>query len=134
MSSEVPLPAFHFEVDFGGESGAFAEVDGLRSERRVHGYRNGDEPTVRVLVEPARPDPVTLRRGIVGSLDLHRWYRSAEPRDVMVSLLDAEHAPAQRWRLHGCRPVAIAGPRLDSLQGRVAIEELVLQPESIEVE
>lgn len=133
MIPGAPLPAFHFEVDFGGESGAFAEVDGLRSERRIHAYRNGDEATERVLVELARPGPVTLRRGIVGSLALHRWYRSAEPRDVVVSLLDAEHEPAQRWRLHRCRPVALAGPRLDSLRGRVAIEELVIQPESIEV-
>ncbi|MEX1361919.1 MAG: phage tail protein [Nannocystaceae bacterium] len=134
MTTTAPYPAFHFEVELGGGSGAFAEVHGLAGARTIHTYRNGDEAVVRTLIELDRPSPVSLRRGIMGSLDLHQWYRAPRPREVVVSLLDADQQPVQRWRLRGCVPTALVGPRLGALRNEVAIEELVLQPAAIAVE
>jgi phage tail-like protein len=134
VTSEIPFPAFHFQVDLGGTSGAFAEVEGLATSRRAIAYRNGDEPRERFLTFSSTSGRVTLRRGIVGSSELHGWYRARERRDVVVSLLDEQGQSVQRWRLLQCVPVSLIGPTLGSLLNEVAIEELVLQPEAIEVE
>lgn len=132
--SDHPYPAFHFSVDFGGAGAGFCEVVGLSHDRSVTLYRNGDEMNRRALVGPVRPGPITLRRGIVDSVELHRWFESGEPRDVTVSLLDEEQRPARTWTLHRCVPVESRGPSLGSLRNEVAIEALTLQPEAVAIE
>jgi phage tail-like protein len=71
-------------------------------------YRNGNEKesSVRKLTGLARYPDVTLKRGIIGSLDLYSWLNDirngdeAAYRTVTVQLMDEDHTQvAQTWKL-----------------------------------
>jgi phage tail-like protein len=89
----------------------------------------------------ARVSDVTLRRGLIGSLTLWQWFeqvRSGDPaaiRTVTIRLQDEERtADVVTWRLLRARPVRhVSGP-LDAIASDVAIEELVIAHERLEIE
>ena len=77
-------------------------------ELGVAEYRNGNEKSndVRKLTGLARVPDVTLRRGIIGSLDLWQWIDQvrngdqAALRTVTITLMSEDHTP--RCRPGGC--------------------------------
>ena len=86
------------------------------------------------------PD-VTLRRGIIGSLDLWAWINQvrngdqAALRTVTITLMDEGHTTAvQAWRLLRARPVRHSSGPFDAQSCEVAIEELTLAYERLELE
>jgi phage tail-like protein len=106
-------------------------------------YRNGNERSneVRKLTGLARAHDVTLRRGIIGSLDLYNWInelRNGEQtafRNVTIQLLSEDRTTvAQSWKLHRARIVKhVSGP-FNAQACDVAIEELTLAYERLEME
>jgi phage tail-like protein len=112
-----PVGACNFEVELGDEAVGFSEVLGL-----------GYEPERRTV------SPVTLRRGAGLDLALWAWARKPAPRTVTITLLDASLRPACRYVLHGARPVKYTGPELNANGTDVAMEELVLAAEGLEIE
>lgn len=136
-----PYGAFNFLVEIDGWPPAgFQEVSGLGMSIDVIEYRNGNEPEIRKLAGRHRYPNAVLRRGVIGSLALFQWIAEASSRGaaanrtVSITLLDENQRPVVRWNLNGAWPVKYDGPHLNAGTSEVAIEELVLTHEGIEVQ
>lgn len=145
---ERPYPRFNFLVDLGtgntdGPMAGFSECSPIGQVVDVVEYRNGNERenSVRKLTGLNRVANVTLRRGIIGSLDLYDWINQvrngdqAALRTVRVQLVSEDHSTVvQTWTLLRARPVShVSGP-FDARSSEVAIEELTLAYERLELE
>jgi phage tail-like protein len=142
---DTPYGAFNFVVSFdGGETfGGFSDVSGIGTEITVAEYRNGNEKENHVRKVPGvhKVSDVTLKRGIVDSKSLFDWIKEtrttgpAAQRTVTITLLDEAQAPVQSWVLRGVVPSKYTGPTLAGKGGGdVAMEELVLSAQALEVE
>ncbi|GAC1361319.1 MAG: hypothetical protein NVSMB32_00110 [Actinomycetota bacterium] len=153
MATERPDPYgnFNFLVDLGtgdtasGKAG-FQEVSGLNTEVTSADYRNGNEKRnhVRKINGVYKVGDVTLKRGLIGALDLFQWieqmrsgdHSSAALRSVTISLQDEAHSgTVMTWRLSRARPIRYTAPTFNGKTGTdVAIEELVLSVEDLTIE
>ena len=145
---ERPYPQFNFLVDLGtgatdGVQAGFQECSPIGMSVDVLEYRNGNEKAndVRKLTGLTRVDDVTLKRGIIGSLDLYNWLNQIRNgdqnafRNVIIHLQNEDHtAVVQTWKLHRARIIKhVSGPF--NAQGcDVAVEELTLAYERLELE
>src|SRR5450759_5457709 len=80
VQRDRPYAQFNFLIDLGtgatdGPQAGFQECSEIGMSVDVIQYRNGNdrENSVRKLAGLARYPNVTLRRGIIGSLDLYQW-------------------------------------------------------------
>jgi phage tail-like protein len=142
-----PYGQFNFLVHIGtGETGApqagFQEVSGLRTEISVTEYRDGNEMenTARKVSGTVKFQDVMLKRGMIRAVDLCQWLNdvrtgsAAASRTVTLRLQSEDGASVVgRWTLTNARPLKYTGPGLAGEGGDVAIEELVLACEGIEV-
>jgi phage tail-like protein len=149
VARDDPYGAFNFLVDLGtgdteSVSAGFQEVTGLNTEITMAEYRNGNEKVnhVRKVTGMYKVGDVTLKRGLIGALDLFTWIDQtrkgdqAAMRAVTITLQDEAHQGAVMvWRLTRARPLRYTGPSLNGKAGTdVAIEELVLASEDMVVE
>ena len=144
---DLPYGNQHFRVDLGegtdGPAAGFCQVVLPDIAIDIVEYRNGNdkESGTRKLPGLARYDNVTLRRGIIGSLDLYQWINQVRNGDatarrtVTISLLSEDlTSVVLTWKLLRAWPVKY---RFDDLNGKgtdVAMEELVLAYERLEME
>ena len=144
----TPYGAFNFLVNLNGPIGedqplgGFSDVSGLTTENTIAEYRNGNDRTNHVRKVPGvhKVGDVTLKRGIVNSSDLWAWITQtqtqgvAAKRTVVITLRDEAGNPAQKWTLGNVIPMKYTGPTLAAKGGGdVAMEELVLSSESLDV-
>lgn len=146
-----PYSAFNFIVSLGGAQGdgspgsvigGFSDVSGLGFEVNYAEYRNGNERknAVRKIPGSFKVDDVTLKRGLVGSLDLFAWLQAVaegghDPRTVTISLLDEARSEVASWVLEKAQPKKWTGPTLAAKGGgEIAMEELSLVHEGIKYE
>ncbi len=144
-----PYSNFNFivEADGVGEIGAFSEVSGLDSENTPIEYREGMDPVnaPRKLPGIEKYSNVSLKRGITGSLAMWQWRQqvrdasaTAPPsKTVRVKLLNENHdtgSPAMTWVLHGAWPTKITGPSLNAKGNDIAIEQIDLAVERLDIE
>jgi phage tail-like protein len=145
MARKVPYGAFNFVVNFAGAEafGGFSDVSGLGSEITVAEYRYGNdkENHVRKIPGVHKVGDVTLKRGIISSKSLWQWITETRntgvnaQRDVSITLLDEARNPVQSWQLRNVIPMKYTGPTLAAKGGGdVAMEELVLSAEGLEIE
>ena len=141
-----PYGAFNFMVrlgDAGGEdqiSGGFSDVSGLGNEVKFSEYRNGNDAQnhVRKIPNVNSTDDITLKRGLIGDLQLFTWLKTTrdgtiERRTVTITLLDERRSPVCRWVLQAAQPKKWVGPTLTGKGGgEVAMEELHLVAESVD--
>jgi phage tail-like protein len=142
-----PYAQFNFLVDLGtgntdGPHAGFQECSEIGMSVDVVEYRNGNEKEngVRKLTGLARYPDVTLKRGIIGSLDLYQWLddirngNQAALRTVVVQLMNEDHsAVVQEWKLIRARAVRhVSGP-LNAKDSNVAMEEVTLAYERLEL-
>jgi phage tail-like protein len=142
-----PYGAFNYLVKLGDSpdpadipAGGFSDVSGLGYEVNYSEYRNGNEPvnTVRKVPNTFKNDDVTLKRGLVGSLNLWEWLTRVrngayEPRQVTITLLDEARNEVANFRLRNAQPKKWTGPTLAAKGGgEVAMEELSLVHEGID--
>jgi phage tail-like protein len=145
----TPYGAFNFLVNLNGPIGedqplgGFSDVSGLGTEITIAEYRNGNDRTNHVRKVPGlhKVGDVTLKRGVINSSDLWTWITQtrtegiAARRTVVITLRDEAGVPVQRWTLGNVVPMKYTGPTLAAKGGGdVAMEELVLAAESLEVE
>ena len=145
----VPYGAFNFLVNLNGPRGpetplgGFSDVSGLGTEITIAEYRNGNEKEnhVRKIAGMHKVSDVTLKRGLVNSQDLWDWVKavqhegSAMKREVSITLRDEAGNNVQTWMLHSVVPTKYTGPTLAAKgEGDVAMEELVLAAEGIDLE
>jgi phage tail-like protein len=136
----------HFLVDLGagsaGPEAAFCEIVIPGISVDVVEYRTGSstESGVQKLPGLARYPDVILRRGVIGSLDLYNWINevrngsSNAARTVTIQLLSEDRVPVVTWKLLRAWPVKYSGPALDAKGTDVAMEELTLAYERLEME
>ncbi len=142
-----PYGAFNYLVSLGtGDESTvvagFSDVSGLGSEISYSEYRNGNEKfnTVRKVANTFKNDDVTLKRGLIGSIDLFEWVKQVregthERRTVIITVLDEARQPVLSFRLRNAQPKKWVGPTLAAKGGgEVAMEELQLVHEGLEVE
>ena len=143
-----PYGRFNFLVDLGtgqtdGPEAGFQECSGLTMSVDVVEYRNGNERDTapRKLTGLERVADVTFSRGIIGSLNLYRWMdqvRNGDPaalRTVVIQLQNEDHtAVVMTWKLLRARPVKYTSGPLNGKGTDVAMEELTLAYERLEIE
>jgi phage tail-like protein len=143
-----PYGQFNFLVDLGdgtteGPDAGFQECSSITTSVDVVEYRNGNEREngVRKLPGLEKPDDVMLRRGIIGSLKLYQWIDQVRNGDanalrtVTISLQSEDHsATVMTWRLHRAWPVKYSTGPLNGKGSDVAMEELTLTYERLELE
>jgi phage tail-like protein len=145
----APLPAYNYLVSiqkYGRPStqplGGFSDVSGLETDIHISEYRDGNEaePHVRKIPGSHKVGDVTLKRGVVNSMDLWQWITDARTigvgaqQDVTITLQDESGKGVQQWTLRNCVPMKYTGPTLAGKGGGdVAMEELVLSAEGYEI-
>ncbi len=144
-----PYVQFNFLVDLGDGSGTdspqagFQEMSNVGMEVTVAEYRNGNEKenSVRKITGLNKATDVTMKRGVIGSLNLYSWLNQirngdqAAYRTVTVHLQNEDHtAVVQTWKLLRARIIKhISGP-FNAKGTDVAMEELTLSYERLEME
>ncbi len=139
---------FNFLVDLGngvtdGPDAGFQEVSGVGMEVTVAEYRTGNsrENSVMKITGLNKATDVTLKRGVIGSLDLYTWLdqiRNGDAnalRTVTIRLQTEDHsATVQTWKLLRARIVKHTSGPFNAKGGDVAMEEMVLAYERLEME
>ncbi len=140
-STKYPLPVFHFQIQWGGDSASFSEVSGLNVETQVIEYRHGDSVDYSVLKMPGmqKYGNITMKRGTTQKTNTFWdwWFthklNTIERRTVTISLLDENHAPAVTWSIKNAWPVKVDGGSYKSTGNEVAIESIELAHEGITI-
>ena len=145
---DKPYVQFNFLVNLGdgntdGAEAGFQECSNIGMEVTVAEYRRGNdkENSVRKITGLNKATDVTLKRGVIGSLNLYNWLndirngnQSAE-RTVIIQLQNEDHTEVvQTWKLLRARIIKhVSGP-LNARGTDVAMEELTLAYERLEME
>ena len=143
---DAPYGNQHFLVDLGAgdasPAAGFSHVVMPDISIDVVEYRTGNdkESGVHKLPGLTRYSNVTLKRGVIGSLDLYNWINQVRNgdanarRSVTITLLAEDLTPVLTWKLLRAWPVKYSFGDLNAKGTDVAIEELVLAYERLEME
>jgi phage tail-like protein len=143
-----PYVQFNFLVDLGtgtteGAEAGFQEVSGVGMEVTVSEYRNGNsrENSVVKITGLNKSTDVTLKRGVIGSLSLYSWLNQIRNGDqgalrtVTIQLQNEDHTQVvQTWKLLRARIIKHTSGPFNAKGTDVAMEELVLAYERLEME
>jgi len=143
-----PYTEFNFLVDLGdgnteGPQAGFQEISAIGMEVTVSEYRNGNykENSVTKITGLNKATDVTMKRGVIGSLNLYQWLDQirngdqAALRTVTIQLQNEDHtAVAQTWKLLRARIIKHTSGPFNAKGTDVAMEELVLAYERLEME
>ncbi len=145
---DKPYVQFNFLVNLGdgntdGAEAGFQECSNIGMEVTVAEYRRGNdkENSVRKITGLNKATDVTLKRGVIGSLNLYNWLndirngnQNAE-RTVIIQLQNEDHTEiVQTWKLLRARIIKhVSGP-MNAKGTDVAMEELTLAYERLEME
>lgn len=143
-----PYVQFNFLVDLGtgntdGPEAGFQEVSGIGMEVTVTEYRNGNarENSVQKIMGMNKSTDVTLKRGVIGSLALYQWLNDIRNgnqkalRNVTVQLQNEDHTSVvMTWKLLRARPIKVTTGPMNAKGTDVAMEEVVLAYERLEME
>ncbi len=143
-----PYVQFNFLVDLGdgvtdGPRAGFQEISNIGMEVTVAEYRRGNanENSVMKITGLNKATDVTMKRGVIGSLDLYKWLdqiRNGDQqayRTVTIQLQNEDHtAVVQTWKLLRARIIKhVSGP-MNAKGTDVAMEELTVAYERLEME
>ena len=143
-----PYNQFNFLVDLGtgntdGPEAGFQEMSNIGMEVAVSEYRTGNskENSVRKITALNKATDVTLKRGVIGSLNLYQWLNDIRngsvnaDRTVTVSLQNEDHtAVVLTWKLLRAKIIKhVSGP-FNAKGNDVAMEELTIAYERLEME
>lgn len=123
--SAQPYAQFNFLVDLGTGDGPHAGFQEM-SMVKITGLNKATD--------------VTLKRGVIGAPDLQNWleqirngHKQAD-RTVTIMMQDEHHQVVQKWKLWRARIVKHVGGPLNAKGTDVAMEELTLAYERLELE
>ena len=143
-----PYVQFNFLVDLGdgtteGPDAGFQEISGIGMEVTVAEYRTGNsrENSVMKVTGMNKATDVTLKRGVIGSLNLYDWLHQIRNGDqnalrtVTIQLQNEDHSKVvQTWKLLRARIIKHTSGPLNAKGTDVAMEELVVAYERLEME
>ena len=138
---------FNFLVDLGagnteGPQAAFQECNiGIEVTVPEYRSRNKKGDSVRKITGLNKSTDITLKRGVIGSMDLFNWLndirngKQAATRDITIQLQRKEHrAVVQTWKVIRARIIKIVSGPMNAKGTDVAMEELTLAYERLELE
>jgi phage tail-like protein len=143
-----PYVQFNFLVNLGdgvteGPEAGFQELSNVGMEVTVSEYRNGNarENSVQKITGLNKATDVTMKRGVIGSLNLYRWLDAIRNGDqsayrtVTIQLQNEDHTQVvQTWKLLRARIIKhVSGP-FNAKGADVAMEELTVAYERLEME
>ncbi len=143
-----PYVQFNFHVNLGDgvtntPQAGFQEVSGIGMEVTITEYRPGNYAFNNVIKTAGlnKATDVTMKRGVIGSLDLYKWLDDVRNgansglRTVTVELKSEDRTQTvQTWRLINARIMKhVSGP-FNAKGTDVAMEELTLSYERLEME
>ena len=145
---ERPYVQFNFLVDLGtgntnGPEAGFQEVSGIGMEVTVSEYRTGNhkENSVMKITGLNKATDVTLKRGVIGSLNLYQWLNDIRNGDqkafrtVTIQLQNEDHtAVVATWKRLRARIIKNVNGPFNAKGTDVAMEELTLAYERLEME
>ena len=148
VQRERPYAQFNFLVDLGdgttdGAGAGFQECSNIGMEVTVAEYRNGNEKenSVRKITGLNKATDVTMKRGVIGSLNLYQWLNQIRNGDqtayrtVTIQLQNEDHtAVVQTWKLLRARITKHTSGPMNAKGTDVAMEELVVAYERLEME
>ena len=138
MASYYPPVAFHFKVDIeglteGGPDIRFQEVSGLNASVGEFTYNEGGENRfVHRLPERITYEKLVLKRGMLIGSKLIGWFRDAvesfsfDPKEVLVTLLNADHEPLEAWSFYQAYPVKWSISNFNAQQNEIVTETIEL--------
>jgi|SRR5271163_734950 len=148
----APYPAYNYLVNLNLPNGApkqteplggFSELSGMKTELHISEYRDGNDKAnyVHKYSGMHTTGDITLKRGVVDTSYLWAWITnartngpSAQQAGVTITLRDEANNPVQIYKLTNVTPKGYTGPGLSGKgAGDLAIEELVLAAETIEI-
>ena len=137
-----PYSGYNFAVELDGITRAgFRECSGLENSQNAGEYREGTDKNLsaRKLPGLVTHSDITLSRGITADSRLWEWREKAmkgtvERHDISITLLDDTGDPKITWNLFECWPRQWTGPSFNATTDEVAIEQLILAYERIEVD
>lgn len=148
---DPPFTAFRFEVVLTLDdplpgvtdpicNAAFAECDGLEMTMEPKAIREGGNNREQPhLIGPVSYGQLTLRRGMTSNLQLWHWFAAANQTGRRptargeVTMWDADGTPRLTFVLRNCLPVKMRGPTLNAKDGMVAVEEMQMVYDAMEV-
>jgi phage tail-like protein len=148
VQRDRPYVQFNFLVDLGtgvteGPQAGFQECSNIGMEVTVAEYRTGNmkENSVQKITGINKATDVTLKRGVIGSLDLYEWLDQirngdqAAYRTVTVQLQNEDHTQVvTTWKLLRARIIKhVSGP-MNAKGTDVAMEELTMAYERLQME
>jgi phage tail-like protein len=146
QTSDRPLPGGRFHIEFGSLKGIFTECSGLSSEVEVVEHKASGEKGDPVLHKvPGRAvwGNITLKRGVSKSKDFWQWHKevldkkTSMRRNGTIALIDSDsgsNSPVLTWKVTDAWPCKVNAPTLSAGDNSVAVEELVLVHEGIELQ
>lgn len=148
IERDYPYSQFNFHVSWDGLNentvyAGFQEVSGLGLEMTVAEYRAGNwsENSSRKVNTTYKTPDITCKRGVLGALDLYIWLDAVrngtqgQLKTVTIKLMSEDRtATVMTWKLLRARPMKYTGPSLNGKGTDLAIEELVLSSERIELQ
>jgi len=145
---ERPYVQFNFLVNLGdnvteGPEAGFQEMSNVGMEVTVAEYRNGNmrENSVQKITGLNKATDVTMKRGVIGSLNLYRWLDDIRngnqnaQRTVTIQLQNEDRTQVvQVWKLLRAKIIKhVSGP-FNAKGNDVAMEELTIAYERLEME
>lgn len=137
MATYYPPVGFHFKVEFGaGATNAadirFQSVSGINaSVPNSKVYEEGGENRFRHrLPERASYENLVLKRGMLIGSQLIGWFKDSlesfifAPKDITVTLLNANHDPLEQWLFYKAWPVKWNIEGFDAEKGGIVIETI----------
>ncbi len=119
--------------------GGFNECSGLQTRIETEDYRQGGQND-RVLHFPTRVTwgNIRLRHGVALTDDLWNWHRGfvdgiGKRKDGVIVLQNDQQQPVKAWTFRRGIPVEWMGPTLNAAQSAVAIEEVTIMHEGLEL-
>jgi phage tail-like protein len=117
----------------------FSECSGMEMTLQLEEYEEGgNNGTVRKFPKRINWTNIRFRRGVAGSTDLWDWHYAfvignGKRRDGTITLQNELRQPIRTWTFRRALPVKWTGPSMNALQSQVAIEELEIAHEGVEV-
>jgi phage tail-like protein len=137
-----PYAGYNFSVELDGITRAgFRECSGLENSQSAGTYREG---TDRHLSQRKIPglntfSDITLSRGFTSDSKLWEWREKAmkgtvERHNISITLMDDVGNPKITWNLFEAWPTSWTGPGLSATADELAVEQLTIAYERLEVD
>jgi phage tail-like protein len=134
-----PLLSFNFAIEVDGPvsvNGYFTECSGLGSEHELVENKITTEDgreIVQMIAGRLKFEPVTLKRGITGNMQIWDWRKMVEEgkmeearANCSIVMFDRNYQEVARWNLERAWPSKVSGPSVKSDSNEIGVEEMQL--------